>query len=310
MTMVHKHPWPWPALARADKHPARVMLDVLSGLPILGWEASCRISARGIETGRLLAGINRSALSASRWHTLFNEIGVPRDCRSAIEQDLDSADRIYVACEQSALGVTRKLYLEFGRVIRRSAGERLSILGYKWSEPKVKPDDTRITEYWTQEPPDARDGMTGLQRQTVSAIPEHGDCGPVADVLIQALTQALSLAGADSAWRHEHIRVCEPGLPRASFAFNFYDSGLRAGDLTHAVTALADAWNLNAPDIRQLLDAIALRELAWLAGGLDTHGEPFLTIYCAASQEDAIQACFAADPTLADAVSLTAGSGA
>jgi hypothetical protein len=310
MTTLRTAPWPWPALATADAHPARVMLDVLSGLPILGWEASCRLSARGIQTGRLLAGIDRAALSASRWGKLFDEVSVPTAHRHAIEQDLALADRIYVACEQGTHNVTRKIYLEFGSAIRHRSAERLSILGYKWTQPKAASADTRITEYWTQEQTDARQTTSDLRHKPGSPAVDPGVGVPVVHVLIQALTKALSLAGLDSAWRHEHIKVYEPGLARASFAFNFYDSGLRAGDLTEAVAALADKWALNAAEVRQLLDAIAQRDLVWLAGGLDTNGEPFLTIYCAASSEDAIQACFAADPTLGNSGPRTAGSAA
>jgi hypothetical protein len=306
MTTLRTAPWPWSALATADAHPARFMLDVLSGLPVLGWEASCRLSARGIQTGRLLAGIDRAALSASRWGKLFDEFGVPTAYRQAIEQDLGSAHRIYVACEQGVRAVTRKLYLEFEHAVRHRPGERLSILGYKWLAEDTACANSRITEYWTQELTDARIAMAGLEPLSDNA--EGGVRALVADVLIQALTQALIMADPDSAWRHEYIRVREAGTARSSFAFNFYDSGLRARDLTEAVTALADKWALNAAEVRQLLDAIAQRELVWLAGGLDTQGEPFLTIYCAASSEDAIQACFAADPTLGHSVPRTAGS--
>jgi len=306
--MMHSAPWPWPAITMPDRHPARTMLDLLSGLPVLGWEASCRLGMRGLQTGRLLAGINRAALSVSRWGKLFDEVGVPVNCRQAIEQDLDSANRIYVAFEQGWHAVTRKLYLEFAGAARRRPGERLGILGYKWVEPDAASEDLRVTEYWTQEQPDAHQAMADLQNSPVSGKADRGHAAPVVHVLTQALAQALALAGPDSAWQHEHIRVCEAGTPRASFAFNFYDSGLRAGDLTEAVIALADQWHLNAADIRQLLETIAQRELVWLAGGLDTHGEPFLTIYCAASHEDAIRACFAADPTLSESVPRIAGT--
>ena len=310
MTMVCTTPWPWPAVNAAGKHPVRAMLDTVSGLPVLGWEASCRFSARGIQTGRLLAGIDREALSASRWRTLIHEMGVPASYRPSIEQDLGSANRIYVACEQGSRAVTRKFYLEFAGTARRRPGERLGILGYKWVEPDAAPEDLRVTEYWSQEQPDADHAVADLQNSPASGKADPGRSAPLVNVLTQSLAQALSLAGPDSAWRHEHIRVCEAGTPRTSVAFNFYDSGLRAGDLTEAVTALADEWRMNAADIRPLLDTIAQRELVWLAGGLDAKGEPFLTIYCAASREDAIHACFAADPTLGDALLSTAGSDA
>lgn len=305
--MMHSTPWPWPDITTAGLHPARSMLDLLSGLPVLGWEASVRLGPSGMQTGRLLAGVDRAALSAARWGKLFDEVGVPLAWRQAIEQDLDSADRIYVACEQGSHAVTRKLYLEFAGAARRRPGERLGILGYKWVEPDATSEDLRVTEYWTQEQPDAYQAMADLQNRPASGKADPGHAAPLVRVLTQALAQALSLAGPDSAWQHEHIRVCEAGTPRASFAFNFYDSGLRAGDLTEAVSALADQWRLNAANIRQLLEAIAERELVWLAGGLDMHGEPFLTIYCAASREDAIQACFAADPALGESVSRIAG---
>jgi hypothetical protein len=308
--MMHSSPWPWPATTTPGRHSARSMLDLLSGLPVLGWELSCRLSAHGTQTGRLLAGINRDTLSASRWGKLFDEIGLPVACRQAIEQDLGSADRIYIACEQGSRSVTRKLYLEFTHAARHRPGERLGILGYKWVEPDTPSKGLRITEYWTQEQLDAHTAMAALQNGRASGSVDPGPGASVVNLLIQALAHALLLAGPDRTWQHEHIRVCEADTPRASLAFNFYGSGLRAGDLTDAVTALADEWRLNATDIRQLLEAMAQRELAWLAGGLDTHGEPFLTIYCAASREDVIQACFAADPTLGESVPPTVGRAA
>ena len=308
MTMVRTSPWPWPAFTAVGKHPARVMLDAVSGLPVLGWEASCRFSTRGIQTGRLLAGIDREALSASRWGTLFDELGVPTSYLPDIEQDLGSANRIYVACEQGSNSVTRKVYLEFAHAARQRSGERLSILGYKWTAGEAASAHRRITEYWTQERTDARTAMAGLQFG--SGVSKGGALALLADVLIHALTEALVLAGSDSLWQHEFIRVSETSTTRASFAFNFYGSGLLVDDLVQAVTALAKEWELNTHETHQLLDAIAQRELAWLAGGLDAQGELFLTIYCVASCEDAIHACFAADPTLHDALLSTAGGNA
>ena len=308
MTLVCTKPWPWPAVKAAGKHPVRLMLDTLSGLPVLGWEASCRFNARGIQTGRMLAGIDREALSASRWSKLFDELGVPAAYRHVVENDLDSASRIYLACEQGSHAVTRKLYLEFAHAARQRPGERLSILGYKWIAGEVASTHGRTTEYWTQEPTDARTAMAALKLRSGPA-----DCRAsalLADVLIHALTQAIIMAGSDSAWQHEYIRVSESSTTRASFALNFYGSGLRIDDLTQVVSALVDEWGLNTDEFDLLLDTIGQRELAWLAGGLDAQGEPFLTIYCAASRDDAMQVCFSADSSLGDALFSTAGNNA
>ncbi len=301
MTATKNQPWPWPEFAGAGVHPARAMLDQLSGLPVIGWEASCRLSERGIETGRLLAGIERTDLSPSRWRSLLDELDIPGAHRQAIDEYLPDADRVYVACEQRKASVIRKLYLECDRAFRQVAGERLTILGHKWDATVHSLERQRTTEYWTLDHTDAEFSMSELRSGVTPGSADHRALTRVAQVLSYALTEALAMSGPLSLWRHRHMMVREQGGARASVAFNFYDSGLKAGALRKTVGLLADAWPLDTGAVGPLFDVISHRELAWLAGGLGADGEPFLSIYCEASRDDALQACYAADPALAAA---------
>ena len=308
MMTLHAFSWLWPAGVTTSTHPVRAMLDQLSGLPVLGWEASCRLSARGIETGRLLAGIERNELSAARWGKLLNEIALPEKYRQGIVTQLPIANRVYFACEYGARSVTHKLYLESDDGFRHTFGERLTILGYKWNDASSKTQtesrisESRITEYWTQDRTDVRSSVALLQEATALASLPLKDTRRALELVIATLTNALSIAltNADqhNAWQHQCMNVREDHHPRASFAFNFYDSGMRVGKLRETVSALSTVWALPSAEIDQLFNQIEERELAWLAGGLGSDGEPFLTIYCVASHDDAMQACFAADETL------------
>jgi hypothetical protein len=277
------------------------MLDQLSGLPVIGWEASCRLSVRGIETGRLLAGIERTSLSPSRWSSLLDELDIPGSHCEAIGEHLPDADRVYVACEQREASVIRKVYLERDRAFRQGPGERLTILGYKWDATAHSGDRRRTTEYWILDHTDAGSSMTELRSGVMSGSADYRALTRVAQVLSDALTEALAMSGPLSLWRHRHMMVREEGGARASVAFNFYDSGLKAGALRNTVGLLADACSLDTGAVDTLFDVISHRELAWLAGGLGADGEPFLSIYCEASRDDAHQACYAADPALAAA---------
>jgi len=303
MISAHTLSWPWPALATFGSHPARAMLDQLSGLPVMGWEASCRLSKRGIETGRLLAGLMRDELSATRWSKLLDEMVVPQSYRETIVQYLPSTNRVYIAWEQGAHSVTRKFYLESDRGFEQAHKERLTILGYKWNINDTSTNDgLRITEYWSIDDSDPQASVSLLREKSFAELSsitaDHHAFALVVAVMISALKEAQSTVGYQSPWQHRHMNVRETGRSRASMAFNFYDSGLRVESLRDVVSALAAEWSLVSVDVERLFDAIGQRELAWLAGGLSTEGLPFLTIYCAATRDDASQACFAADPTL------------
>lgn len=303
MMTLHAFSWLWPAGVTTSTHPVRAMLDQLSGLPVLGWEASCRLSARGIETGRLLAGIERNELSASRWVKLLNEIALPEKYRQSIVTQLPIANRVYFACEYGTRSVTHKLYVESDDGFRHTVDERLTILGYKWNDPLARTEaESRITEYWTQKRTDVPSAVALLQEATALASLPLKDTQRALELVTATLTNALSnaLTNADrhNSWQHRCMNVREDDHPRASFAFNFYDSGLRAGALRETISALSTVWSLPSAEIDHFFDQIEERELAWLAGGLGSDGEPFLTIYCVASHDDAMQACFAADETL------------
>lgn len=289
MTIAQAVRWPWPRHASCTPHPARRLLDRVRGLPVIGWEASCKLGPSGIASGRLLAGLRREQCAPARWRQLPEEYGMPLALREDCCARLPHAARVLLAYEQSGDAAVAKLYLESDARRHDVPGAQLTIVGYKWPMSVADERATtplRVTEYWQLDGLNPASSMRAL-RERDAADP----CAPVHALLAQTMVQAAESPD----WRYRHLTVREAGVSRAC-TLGFHGSGLSAEALRQPVQALAADWALPASEVEALFDAIGARTLAWLAAGSAADGSPFLTIYCEADERDALQAWHAVDP--------------
>jgi hypothetical protein len=274
-------------------HPARRLLDQTSGLPTIGWEASCKFSPAGIDSGRLLVAFKRSSLSLSRWERLIGDFAMPEPLKTLFLEQLPQSVRLGLGYEQGSVSSVAKAYLEFETANRASMAPSLSIVGYKWPiSARGNPDNRpiRVTEY------SILNGMkTSWLIQMLRNAAMSEDIAPVYDLLADLLEQTGYRVGNQSP---TIMSVREEGFLRSSYALDFRGADLSAEALRNPILVLAQAWALDLIEVDQLFNAIGHRQISWLAAGVSSTGLPVFTLYCVADQIDAVQACYASDASL------------
>jgi hypothetical protein len=305
-------PWPWPQATQGLAQQTRALLDASAGLSVTGWEASCKFSPAGLETGRLLLGFSPAGVADRRLRELPHDLGMPAAAAADFLLRLGASSQVMLAVEQGRQQGVAKAYLEFpmsaaAREAGATASGFLHLIGYKWpilqSPAAGGLPPLRVTQYrWS--PDQARAQLVLAAHVEAAGSAQPSACG----LLVQALE-----------WSHRHapgqgaalvLAVNDTASPRLSWAVKFHGSGLRAALLRQGLARLTASWGLNARDVAAVIDTIADRDLGWLAAGAGSDGLPFFTLYAVAHRTDAQQACFAYTEALRVAppsISLIAG---
>lgn len=276
----------WPRLhgeGRADG-PAAPLLDQLAqlrarleGLPVSGWEASCRFSPLGLEPFRLGVGLAPGLLEPVE---LARDLGMPADGLRRLARSAAFANHVYLAVEQGGDGVYLKLYLEFAVQTRfadgRLAPAGLQMIGLKW-QPGSAPsaDGVRLTRYELLPQTPLPEVLAHLGGPVGDGEQVHGPAQLAAWALALA-DRRVDLSQGMLPW----VQAREPGaLARVADDFNFYGSGLRVGDLALALGALVSRWGWAPSVLPAWLDAVQQADLGHLSVGWRQAGQPFFTIY-------------------------------
>ncbi len=288
-------PWPWPQAAQGLAQQTRAMLDACAGLSVTGWEASCKFSAAGLETGRLLLGFSPAGVADRRLRELPHRLGMPAAAAADFLLRLGASSQVMLAVELGRGQAVAKAYLEFplsaeARQAGAAAAGFLHLIGYKWpilqTAAGAGAPPVRVTHYrWTQDRALAQLLRAAQLEPAGSAQPSA--CG----LLVQALEWSRKRAPGQGPALV--LAVSDAASPRASWAVKFHGSGLRAALLRQGLARLTASWGLNARDVAAVIEVIASRDLGWLAAGTGSEGLPFFTLYAVAHRTDAQQACFA-----------------
>ena len=292
-------PWPWPQAAQGLAQQTRAMLDASAGLSVTGWEASCKFSPAGLETGRLLVAFSPAGVADRRLRELPHSLGMPAAAAADFLLRLGASSLVFLAVDQVRQQGVAKAYLEFplagaAREAGATASGLLHLIGYKWpilqtpAEGGLPP--LRLTHYrWSPNQALAQLVLAAQVEAAGSAQPSA--CG----LLVQALEWSRRHAPGQGAALVLAVNdtVNDTASPRLSWAVKFHGSGLRAALLRQGLARLTESWGLNARDVAAVIDAIADRDLGWLAAGAGSDGLPFFTLYAIAHRSDAQQACFA-----------------
>lgn len=254
----------------------RQLLAATAGLPLAGWEVSCRLSPDGATANRLLLGLSTEAVARHRLQALPQELGMPAALSRGFLHELPHARRILLAAEQGAQGVERKVYHEFVQPRPDAADlpDALAMRGRKW-RGNGRQQALRCTDY-------LRPGLSAADLQRW--LRERAGQGDALAPALALVGRAVDLALGASPAVPDLLTVTEAPSPRLSCCVRLYDSGLRLKALRPALSGLARAWNLSPAWLARLPEQ---RRLGWLAAGLDAGGHPFLTLYGESSLADA-----------------------
>lgn len=258
------------------------LLGAARGLPLVGWEAACRLSPTGLTCNRLLFGFETAMVAPARLQGLTQALDMPPEWVPSLAQELPQARRILLAAEHAGpawQGAERKAYVEFHGPDHLAADDLpsgLAMRGRKWRS--AAPDAAqRVTDYW-RTGVQAADLVPWLRQRQVSAAA----LGPATELLGTVL--ALVQAQANASVAPDCLVVTESPSTRLSCCVRLYDSGLRLAALQAGLQRLAQAWHLPLTELAQLP---VRRRLGWLAAGIDAGGQPFLTVYAESSLADA-----------------------
>ena len=294
-------PWPFTP-SREWATGVRCLMQATEGLPVIGWEASWRLSPGQSCFDRLLLGFATEGVAASRLHVLAHSLGMPADLAQGFERELPLARRVLLSAELSARAVDTsrtqaarraselKAYLEFDdAALSASAGPAwdanvpagLAMRGRKWRANPAQPATgaviCRTSDYWRQ----------NLQAREIVALlgqaaHERPTMRPAHTLVCAALD--LALWRQPKGWACDFLSVTELPTGRSSYCIRMHNSGLKMNELSPALAALMRAWQL---PVALLARIPSQRRLSWLAAGVDSAGLPFLTLYSEASLADA-----------------------
>lgn len=240
-----------------------------------GREDSFKLSRGRILADRVLVGIDMKDVTVSWLFEVATGLGMPASCRSQLEPHLSKANAVLFGIEDRTDGSVRKVYLEFWDQVRddvrRSGPEapRLLHLGVKWDTRR--PGRSELAHYMCH----PQLGLREVCRRMGSVY------GPA--VAPAALEEALAIVRL-GAMRRPHssmlyLEVSEEGNPRSSFDVNLYKSGLTVSDVATPLEHAAR--NFGVPEESLLAETRRLGPcpLGHLAGGIDRHGNEFLSVY-------------------------------
>lgn len=245
----------------------RVRAEV-AGLPVTGWEASCRLSPRGMEPYRIGTGLSPSALSLPLMDWL-RPLALPEAVAARVRRSAAFINHVYLAVEEGPVGVVLKLYLEFP--VPQSG---LLMVGLKWlpEQPEVP---VRVTRY-TRRAGHTRTQVLAHLGGAVDDAAQVLTPRALAAWAVHLVNQRLDLDRQMLPW----IEVREDGQSqREADDLNFYGTGLPIAALAPGFERLGAAWGLATGPLQEWLAVMQAVAVGHLSVGVREGREAFLTVY-------------------------------
>jgi tryptophan halogenase len=224
---------------------------------------------------RFLAGVPLDVVDSRVLLSLGDELGIPAVAREALAARLAAANAVFYGIEDRPQGPVFKMYLEFWdearRLVRSSGGRAPVVLhwGVKWSADR--PGHFEQAQYLCHPLLSTRDALRRIAALYVgTAITGSGDSA-------QAIVRQAWKAAPEAALLY--VEVEEDGNPRRSFDINLYPAALRVSDIAPALRDVANRFDIAADRFEPHLQRLAALPLGHLSGGLDRHGDEFLSVY-------------------------------
>ena len=247
---------------------------LVRNLPLNGYEQSFKMLPGSLLSDRFLTGIACSNIAMEDVKFIAESLVTPAAFASAISQDWHDASFFHIGFEQGQQSASYKLYLEFPK------GKCKPLyVGYKWN-PEDHTQQT-ITHYSQPEP-----AKLSRLLEKVASVYEKSD------EKLTALVQKIIVLAADkctdsgTAEALLLVEVREQNTPRYSFDINLYESNLRVSDLAQILEELREYFGIAESEFEKIMTRTRDHLAGHLSGGIDRHGNAFLTLYHARMTAD------------------------
>jgi hypothetical protein len=246
----------------------------MRGQPLEGLERSFKMSAGSFLPNRYLLGIRKDEASLDALLGVCAQIGMPAAYRANFRESFPPADTIHFGFEENESGGVYKAYLEFRGELNKAlasspgaTGAVLLYLAFKWDSLDAGKHTIATYRCHPRLPVEA---IHGRLAQIYAGHPGTASAEAVAAVIRLADTGAAPPM---------YLDVGEEGNPRHSFDINFYDAGLRLGDIGHLLERARMQFSVAEEKFRPVFERIRGAKLGHLSGGVGRDGKDFLTVY-------------------------------
>jgi hypothetical protein len=255
---------------------ADALVGMVTGIELHAIERSFKMSAGQLLCERFLVGLRPPAWPKLRLDHLCSHLAMPERSFALLAADLERANLLGLAFEESRGRRRFKAYAEFPVPARRQPGPvpgtaaaHLICHGYKWDPDRGV--DAALTRYWY---------APGLSFEEISTcLAQHEQAR--APAAIRTAPQALlaRCRGRATAADLMYVEAREDGGSRVSFDLNFYAATLRMEDVADIVRPTGQAFAIEAGLLDRFLGSISDRVVGHISAGIDRDGSDFLTLY-------------------------------
>ena len=248
-------------------------LNSLADCPLVGAEASIKLSARGICGDRFLAAIERSSFDWDRFHSLCVSMQLPEEHLAPLSEAFKEANQVGFGFEAEQSRVVYKLYFEFwDRLVReirtdpRNVTPRPLHLGLKW-EPAA-PGRVIAATY------------TCFPLLSIRGILSRLSAFPDSDSVSVRTTRSV-IDRAAPQLRNDSFIYLEAGeecTNRRSYDLNLYKAKCRVHHMLDLLDAARAGYGLPEQATRHL-ETVADQLLGHIGGGQGRDGNDYLTVY-------------------------------
>lgn len=248
-------------------------LNFLADCPLVGAEASIKLSARGVCRDRFLAAIERSSFDWDRFQRLCVSMQLPKEHLAPLSEAFNEANQVGFGFEADQSRVVYKLYFEFwDRLVReirtdpRNVTPRPLHLGLKW-EPAAP--NRVITATYTCFP---LLSIGGILRR-LSALPDSES--------VSVRTTRSVIDRAAPQLRNDsfiYLEAGEESTNRRSYDLNLYKAKCKMHHMMDLLDAARAAYGLPEQATRHL-ETAAEQRLGHIGGGQGRDGNDYLSIY-------------------------------
>lgn len=234
------------------------------------YERSAKFSSKGIFANRYLLAFSRRQVPLAIAMQACQRLAMPATARSQFARRYPTSELFYIGFEDAEDYALYKMYLEFDRGGRSG----LSHLGWKWSasdaEDEVDLDGQfRVTYY-------RRVGCESLDQH----IARLHQWSPVGDSPSRAFAGTVLEASRDQASQLVCTHVREAS-GRSSYDWNVYAAELSVGTFASSLAKLVASYSLDSAWLHRFLAVASTARLGHVAGGVDSMGQDFCTLYYA-----------------------------
>jgi len=243
------------------------------------FERSFKVKEKILLKNRFLLGFEKDLIEPGANEKILEmceQMGMPPDLMAGFLKHLPEASIVGFGFGENEKTCTVRAYLEFGMRYYRAMQSKphdpdpyLSHLGFKWdvSDNKIGV----VTEY-TCHP---ALGIQDMLERLSSDVYGHHDRNPY-EIVKGILELASSKAGND---KFLFLSVHEGGNPRNSFDINVYRAGLHMNEIYSLLLDLCRFYSIPVEQFHRMYDEVEAQTLGHMAGGIDRHGNDFLTLY-------------------------------